>query len=114
MLIKKVTDKKDIIESYYNSSNILKSIYHTKTNDLDIVFSRGAVYRYLNVPLKIFEQFEGGLSQGKFLNKQIRNKYSTNKVAEVDTNKLVEEVNRLIQRAGKIDGMIDSNTTPNQ
>ena len=67
----------------------------------------------MNVPLKIFEQFEGELSQGKFLNKQIRNKYSTNKIAEVDTNKLVEEVNRLIQRGGKIDGTTNSSTTPN-
>ena len=108
MLIKKVKDKKDIIESYFKSSNILKSIYHVKTKDLDIVFNRGAVYRYVDVPLKIFEQFERDQSQGKFLNRHIRNKFTTNKVADVDTQKLVESINRMIQRNSKIDSIVDS------
>jgi len=108
MLIKKVRDKSDIIESYFKSTNILKSIYHIKTKDLDVVFNRGTVYRYVDVPLKIYEQFEMDQSQGKFLNKHIRNKFTTNKVADVDTQKLVESINRMIQRSGKLDNIIDS------
>ena len=106
MLIKKVTDKKNIIESYYNSSNILKSIYHIDTKDLDVVFKRGAVYRYLDVPLKTFEQKEQ--SQGKFLNKRIKDKFTTNKVADVDTQQLVESINRIIQRGDTLDSIIEN------
>ena len=108
MLIKKVTDKKNIIESYYNSSNILKSIYHIDTKDLDVVFKRGAVYRYLDVPLKTFEQFEKEQSQGKFLNKRIKDKFTTNKVADVDTQQLVESINRIIQRGDTLDSIIEN------
>lgn len=112
MLIKKVTEKKDVIESYYNSSNILKSIYHVDTKDLDIVFKRGAVYRYTDVPLKLFEQFEKDRSQGKFLNKKIVNTYTTNKIADVNTQQLVESINKMIQRDGKINSIIGNSTDP--
>lgn len=112
MLIKKVTEKKDVIESYYNSSNILKSVYHIDTKDLDVVFKRGAVYRYVDVPLKLFEQFERDQSQGKFLNKRIRNTYTTNKIADVNTQQLVESINKMIQRDGKISSIIGNSTDP--
>ena len=112
MLIKKVTEKKDVIESYYNSSNILKSVYHIDTKDLDVVFKRGAVYRYVDVPLKLFEQFERDQSQGKFLNKRIRNTYTTNKIADVNTQQLVESINKMIQRDGKINSIIGNSTDP--
>tara|TARA_R100000908_G_C3756546_1_gene151354 strand:- start:10367 stop:10714 length:348 start_codon:yes stop_codon:yes gene_type:complete len=110
MLIKKVTEKKDVIESYYNSSNILKSVYHVDTKDLDVVFKRGAVYRYVDVPLKLFEQFERDQSQGKFLNKRIKDTYTTNKVADVNTQQLVESINKMIQRDGKINSIIGNST----
>jgi hypothetical protein len=112
MLIKKVTEKKDVIESYYNSSNILKSVYHIDTKDLDVVFKRGAVYRYVDIPLKLFEQFERDQSQGKFLNKRIKDTYTTNKIADVNTQQLVESINKMIQRDGKIDSIIKNSTDP--
>ena len=43
MLLKRITGKENTIESYYNSSNVLKSIYHESTADLDVVFKSGAV-----------------------------------------------------------------------
>jgi len=112
MLIKKVTEKKDVVESYYNSSNILKSVYHIDTKDLDVVFKRGAVYRYADIPLKLFEQFEREQSQGKFLNKKIKNTYTTNKVADVDTQQLVQSINKMIQRNTKIGTIIGNSTDP--
>jgi len=112
MLIKKITEKKDVIESYYNSSNVLKSIYHVDTRDLDVVFKRGAVYRYADVPLKLFEQFEKEQSQGKFLNKKIVNTYTTNKIADVNTQQLVESINKMIQRDGKISSIIGNSKDP--
>ena len=104
MLIKKITEKKGLIESYYNSS-----IYHIGTRDLDVVFKRGSVYRYTDVPLKLFEQFEREQSQGKFLNSKIKNKHTTNKVADVNTQPLVELINKMIQRNSKL-GPINGNT----
>ena len=110
MLIKKVTEKKNVVESYYNSSNILKSVYHIDTKDLDVVFKRGAVYRYVDIPLKLFEQFEREQSQGKFLNKKIKNTYTTNKIADVNTQQLVQSINKMIQRNTKIGSIVEDST----
>jgi|TARA_R110002012_G_scaffold26763_8_gene86701 hypothetical protein len=101
MLIKRVINEKNTIESYYNSSNVLKSIYHEGTADLDVVFKSGAVYRYRNVPPTVLIEFEHSKSQGKFLNKKIRDNYSSTKVVNVNTQQLIEHIQMLIEEKNK-------------
>jgi len=96
MLLKKIENHKEsLVESYYDSSNILKSIYHKSTQDLDIVFKRGAVYRYRNVSPKIVEEFEKDSSQGKYLNNVLRKNHETSKIVNVNTLQLIEHIQRL-------------------
>tara|TARA_R110001583_G_scaffold93302_4_gene236163 strand:- start:911 stop:1216 length:306 start_codon:yes stop_codon:yes gene_type:complete len=96
MLLKKIENTKEsLVESYYDSSNVLKSIYHKATQDLDIVFKRGAVYRYRNVPPKTAEEFEKDSSQGKYLNNVLRKNHETSKIVNVNTLHLIEHIQRL-------------------
>mgnify|MGYP001358560188 FL=1 len=102
MLIKRISNEKEsAIESYYDSSNILKSIYHENTADLDVVFKSGAVYRYRNVPMGVLLEFEQAKSQGKYLNKKIRNTFPTNKVVNVNTQQLIERIQILMEEQNK-------------
>jgi|TARA_R110000796_G_scaffold185373_1_gene302160 hypothetical protein len=101
MLLKRVTNKENTIESYYNSSNVLKSIYHESTADLDVVFKSGAVYRYRNIPATFLLEFEAAKSQGKFLNQKIINKFTSTKVVNVNTQQLVEHIQMLQEEKNK-------------
>lgn len=62
------------IESTYDSTNILKTIYFPKQNKLYISFSRGGTYSYENIDNDLFEEFQNAESQGKFFYKHIRDK----------------------------------------
>jgi hypothetical protein len=51
------------IESVYDSSNLLSSVYFPNTEKLYLIFKRGELY----------ESFEKAESQGKFFNQNIKN-----------------------------------------
>lgn len=101
MLIKRIAGEKNTIESYYNSSNVLKSIYHESTADLDVVFKSGAVYRYRNVPNTVLIQLETAESQGKFLNQKIKDIFKSTKVINVNVTQLVEHIQKLQEEENK-------------
>ena len=101
MLLKRITGEQNTIESYYDSSNVLKSIYHESTADLDVVFKSGAVYRYRNVPNEVLSQLESAKSQGKFLNQKIKNTFQSTKVVNVNTKQLVEHIQKLQEEENK-------------
>jgi hypothetical protein len=64
-----ILQKKEInefIESVYDSSNLYKSIYNTKKNELFIFFKRGGVYVYGPVSNELFEGLQNAESQGKY------------------------------------------------
>lgn len=62
------------VETIFNSSNILMSIYFPKTSTLFISFNNGHTYQYDNVTKEIYDEFENAESQGKYFNTKIRNK----------------------------------------
>jgi hypothetical protein len=66
--------KLGFIETIFESSNILMSIYFAKNNLLYLSFSYGQTYRYDNVSRELYDQFENSESQGKFFNENIKNK----------------------------------------
>lgn len=59
------------------SSNI-KAIGYDN-NDLLVEFKNNTLYRYSNVSHQTFESFQSAESKGKFLNKEIKGKYSYHK-----------------------------------
>ena len=53
------------------SSNIDKTIYDTKTENLEVTFKNGSTFIYEEVPHNIYTKFRMSESQGSFFNKNI-------------------------------------------
>jgi lysyl-tRNA synthetase class 2 len=58
------------------SSVITELKYDQQSNELDIRFITGKIYRYSGVPPEVYEAFSAALSKGKFYNALIRDGYS--------------------------------------
>ena len=93
MLLKR-TEKENIIECIYNSSNILSSKYDKQSKNLTIVFKRGAQYIYENVSQSDYLRFEIADSQGVVLNERIK-QYPFIKGDLVDAKVIEEEIDKL-------------------
>jgi len=63
------------IESVFKSENILKIIYFIESQRLYISFSRGDTYRYENIGLDFYQDFEDADSNGKFFHSKIKPRY---------------------------------------
>lgn len=95
MLIKKI-ENNGITESYYDSTNILKSEYNKPKNELTIIFSYGGKYIYENVTLSDFTRFEMADSQGQVLNSHIKPTHSfinSGKINPDDIKKEIKAIN---------------------
>jgi len=57
--------------------------YDEVSKSLKITFVTGMVYKYINVPKKIFEMLKAAGSKGRYFNYHIKDKYSFEKVEEV-------------------------------
>lgn len=68
MLLKKRILSEKII-SEYQSSNVIGSEYFPLTKDLIVEFKSGRKYKYQNVPLSIYLDFEIATSQGNYIQK---------------------------------------------
>lgn len=50
------------------------------TQVMEVVFRRGAVYRYVGVPALLFASFLVAASKGRFFNSNVRNQYAFTRV----------------------------------
>jgi hypothetical protein len=55
--------------------------YDSASRVLEIEFMTGAVYRYLDVPLDVFEGLLDAPSQGRFFHRRIRGAFHCERVA---------------------------------
>lgn len=62
------------------SSNIREIGYDASASELYVKFSRGATYRYGNVPEVVYNQLKNSKSKGSFLNQNIASTYKYEKV----------------------------------
>jgi 2',3'-cyclic-nucleotide 2'-phosphodiesterase (5'-nucleotidase family) len=95
MLLKR-TQKENLIEATYDSSNILSSKYDKDSKKLIITFKRGAQYVYMGVSSSDYLRFETAESQGAVLNSHIKS-YSFEKGEVVDAKVIEEEIDKLKQ-----------------
>jgi hypothetical protein len=93
MLLKRA-QKENLIESTYDSSNILSSKYDKESKRLTITFKRGVQYVYLDVSASDYLRFETAESQGAVLNSHIK-QYSFEKGETIDAKILEEEISKL-------------------
>ena len=93
MLLKR-TQKENLIESTYDSSNILSSKYAKDSKKLTITFKRGVQYTYMDVSASDYLRFETAESQGAVLNSHIKS-HSFEKGDVVDAKIIQEEIDKL-------------------
>ncbi|HRY62240.1 MAG TPA: KTSC domain-containing protein [Candidatus Paceibacterota bacterium] len=62
------------------SSNINSIGYDEVTSTLEVEFTSGDIYHYLNIPKYLFQQFLHSSSHGQFLNDFIRYNYKYQKI----------------------------------
>ena len=61
------------------SSVIAHMSYDAAAHRLRIHFLSGAVYEYIDVPERVYEQMKSARSKGTFLNRKIKGKYAFDK-----------------------------------
>ncbi|MFD0941495.1 KTSC domain-containing protein [Pedobacter boryungensis] len=64
-------------------SSVVEHIkYDPEKKDLIVVFVSGDVYRYKDVPEKIYKNFKASISKGTFLNRTIKKKFEMEKIED--------------------------------
>lgn len=103
MILKKIYEEKTKTQKvWYDSTMILytEMVEYDDENkgDLYVTFKNGTTYKYTAVSFEDYLVFIGGgtdASQGKTLNKVIKNKYEYEKVnASADVQKIMDELNK--------------------
>lgn len=62
------------------SSHILSIGYDLWSNDMEVEFKSGAVYRFESVPLSVYEELKAADSVGTYFDKNVKNNYAFRKV----------------------------------
>ena len=101
LVLRKIEEDSNVIESYYKSSNILYSAYNQTNSELNIIFNSGRQYTYEGVTLKEFIKFEKDDSQGKYFNKNIAKTYKYVRKEDADIVQVVETLNNIVIEAHK-------------
>ena len=77
-----IFDENSMIRNYLatpDSNTTLYLRYHTDNKELEIGFKTKEVYNYINVPLRVWENYYAevstGGSSGKYFNQFIKDKY---------------------------------------
>lgn len=65
-----------------SSSNIHSVGYEPTSRELEIEFSNGAVYMYLNVPESVHTALMHSSSKGHYLNENIKNRFRCRKIRQ--------------------------------
>ena len=94
MVISKQTDG-NVIQSLYDSSNVIASQYNVETKNLVVIFGKGGQYLYEGVEYSDFTRFEVAKSQGNSLNDYIK-KYHTKKMGEIDKSSIKEDIKKIL------------------
>ena len=94
MVISKQTEG-SVIQSLYDSSNVIASQYNIETKNLVVIFGKGGQYLYENVDYADFTRFEVAKSQGISFNDYIK-KYPTKKLGQIDTTPIKEDIKKIL------------------
>lgn len=67
-------------------SSVIRSFrYLARERQLEIVFTTGRRYRYLEVPEETYEAMRASFSKGEFFNHQIRDHFAFERLEDVKT-----------------------------
>lgn len=110
MILKKTYNEETATQSvWYDSSMIFYSEMiedpNSNKGDLFVTFKNGSVYKYKDVSFEDYILFMNGgtdASQGKALNKLIKNKYEYEKISEPDQSR-IEELQKALDTITKLE-----------
>lgn len=74
------------------SSNLASVGYNSTTKTLEVEFQSGSVYRYFQVPAKVYQEFKSADSLGRYLSKNIRNNFPYEKSSGKRTSVVLLEI----------------------
>lgn len=94
MLIKRI-EKENIVEAFYNSSNILASKWDKGKGSLIITFKRGAQYVYHDVKPTDYVRFEIDESQGVIFNSHIKPNYRFDKLNDINPDEVINRIEEI-------------------
>jgi hypothetical protein len=84
----------ELVKALYESSNIVASTYNKNSKVLNIIFSSGGNYSYMNVKETDYLRFETAESQGQVFNKSIKN-HEFLKHNKVDINETIKKIKQI-------------------
>jgi hypothetical protein len=65
-----------MIETFIpRSTHIGQVTYDSDTRDLNITFADGSEYRYISVPVTVFQGMQNASSAGQYFHRQIKDRY---------------------------------------
>lgn len=64
------------------SSHMKSMYYYEDTKILEVEFKNSDVYQYFEVPIEVVQHLYHAKSKGKFMHKNIRNKYKCTKIED--------------------------------
>jgi hypothetical protein len=67
------------------SSNVAEFSYDPLRHQLDVTFHNGQTYRYIEVPVQVYEALYIAPSKGKFLASQVKGRFAYQRVTQQDT-----------------------------
>lgn len=69
-----------MIRKFVSSSNLESVGYEEETQTLEIEFNKGGVYRYFEVPKKVYLELISASSHGAYFHRYIKDRYRWSKV----------------------------------
>lgn len=92
-IIKKLISE-SVIETMYDSSNILASKYDTANKTLIVIFKNGGQYQYQGVSYTDYYNLENSESQGSVFNSSIRKNYPNfQKLESINVEEYINNMN---------------------
>lgn len=69
-----------MVKQFVDSTNLYSIDYDVESMILEIEFLKGGIYRYFNVPLKVYNALMAANSHGSYFSRNIRDKYDFKKL----------------------------------
>lgn len=100
-MVLKSFDLNNIRTSYYDSTNVLKSIYDIQTNNLVVIFGKGQHYLYEGIIPYVYQRFQVSESKGKAVQEHlVKHKKNIQKLENISVEEL-NEIKEFIANAKK-------------
>jgi len=68
------------------STSLNAAIYQDQGASLELEFRGGAIYRYIGVPARVYQELLSAESKGRYFNLHIRNRFTYEKIGSASSS----------------------------